>query len=308
MSVSRPIARRQNDEPSLTLLRAIAVVHRSTQHAQALSLVLSAVVAALGLLTVAFPAAAAPVALVGAAWAVVYATAIVPWAGRHLRTSATLQEMFDVRLFGLPWNQVAVGDRLSEDEVSRLSRRFRGREERLRDYYLVAALPAPLDVLFCLEQNLAWGSRVRRRFAHLMIAVVVLWCAVGVLLAIAEGSTVVQLISGWLIPSLGLLLLCVDTYRAQMSNTDERTRVLGLLRAVSADAGSPPAVSGPEFVGFARQIQDVLFHIRRQQPRMPSWFFWRFHDSDLADFRFRMRELEAGVGRGDQVARQPSPH
>lgn len=304
MSVSRPIAQRQNDEPSLTLLRAIAVVHRSTQRAHGLSLLLSALVAALGLMTVPFPASAAPVTLVGAAWAVLYATVIVPWAGRHLRTSAILQEMFDVRLFGLPWNQVAVGDRLSEDEVSRLSRRFRGSEERLRDYYLVAALPVPHDVLFCLEQNLAWGSRVRRRFAHLTIALVVLWCAVGVVLAIAEGSTVVQLISGWLIPSLGLLLLCVDTYRAQMSNTDERTRVLGLLRAVTADPGSP-AASGTGLVGLARQIQDVLFHIRRQQPRMPSWFFWRFHDSDLADFRFKMRELEASVSPGD---RQPSTH
>jgi hypothetical protein len=80
-----------------------------------------------------------------------------------------MQEKLDVHLFDLPWNAVLVGDEPSEEEVGRLSRRFRGDEASLRDYYLVAAVAAPHDVLFCFEQNLAWGSRVRQRYAAALL-------------------------------------------------------------------------------------------------------------------------------------------
>ena len=163
----RRINQSQNNDRSLILFRAIAVAHRYTQRAQAVSLLMSLVVASLGVVAkVALPPLQPAVSIIGALWAGVYAVVLAPLIGRHLYVSATLQEMLDTDLFDLPWNAVLVGERLSEDELSRLSRRFRGDETRLRDYYLVATVAAPYDVLFCLEQNLAWGSRVRRRFGR----------------------------------------------------------------------------------------------------------------------------------------------
>jgi hypothetical protein len=280
----------------MTLLRAIAVAHRYSQRAQGGSLAVSVLVAALGLMTRPAPGTTSTVVLVGTGWAVIYATLVVPWSARHMRTSAMLQEMLDVGLFNLPWNGVLVGDRVSEDDVSRLSRRFRGDLNRLRDYYLVANVPAPYDVLFCLKQNLAWGSRVRRRFANALVVVVVLWLATGFIVGIATGGTISQFVTQWFVPSLGLLLLCLDIYRAQVSITRERTRVVVLLRPVVDDPASPVLASDLTFTAFARRIQDVLFQLRRQQPRTPDWFFRLFHDRDKEDFQFEMQHLEARLG------------
>ncbi len=262
---------------------------------------MSVLVACLSLLAKPVPGATPTVVLVGTAWAVIYATLVVRWSGRYMRTSATLQEMLDVGLFNLPWNMVAVGDPVPEDDVSRLSRRFRRGVSRLRDYYLVAEVPAPYDVLFCLEQNLAWGSRVRLRFANVLAAAVMLWFAAGLAVGIATGSTVGQLVTQWFVPSLGLLLLCLDVYRAQVSITRERTRVLGLLRTTVDDPASPVLATDQAFTVFARQIQDVLFQMRSQQPRVPTWFFRWFHDSDITDFRFKMQALEARFGNATQT-------
>jgi hypothetical protein len=200
-----------------------------------------------------------------------------------------------------------VGDRISEDEVSQLSRRYRGDEARLRGYYLVADVPAPYDVLFCLEQNLAWGSRVRRRFANVLAAIVVAWCGAGVAVAFATGATVSRLLSDWYVPALGLLLLCLDTVRAQAAVTQERTRVLRLVRAVADDPASPVMASPESFTAFARQVQDVLLQTRRQQPRVPKWFFQWFHDSDAADFRHKMLALQAKLAVGAPIGSSPSP-
>jgi hypothetical protein len=294
------IARMQNEERSLVLLRAIGVTQRYAQRAQEASLVVSVLVAALGLILRPVPGTTSTAVIVGTAWAVLYATLVVPLAGRSMRTSAILQEMFDTTVLALPWNKVLVGDPVPEDDISRLSRRDRRDEDSLRDYYLVAGVPAPYDVLFCMEQNLAWGSRVRRRFTNAVAILAAVWFVVGLMTAIGTDSTVGRMVTQWLVPSLGMLLLCADIVRAQVSITRERTRVLALVRtAVEVKAPSVPA-NDP---AFARQVQDVLFQLRRQQPRAPGWFFRRFRDDDMTDFRYKMRELETRFGD----ATQPKP-
>jgi hypothetical protein len=289
MSVNRGIDRLQNDDGSRDLLRAIAVAHRSTQRVQALSLVMSLTLAVLGIVArLAVPQALPGVTTAGAVWAGVYAIVLSPLVGRYQRTSATLQESLDVALFGLPWNGVLVGERPSVTEVSRLARRYRGKERRLRDYYVVANIVSPYDVLFCLEQNLAWGSRVRRRYAQVLIAVVTVWCVVVVGINFFTGNSVANLVSAWLVPSLGLLLTCSDIARTQLSSTRDRERVLPQVQAALENRATVPA----DDQTFARQVQDVLFLVRRQQPRTPQWFFDRFHEDDQADFEHKKQELE----------------
>jgi predicted pore-forming effector associated with SMODS systems len=291
------IADRQDSVAGLRLLKAAAVAHTRNQRAQALSFGVSIVLAVAGLPAGPGSWFGTALTLGGTLWAAVYKAVMAPWAERYLATAATLQEMFDADLLGLPWNRVAVGDRLGEDEVSRLSRRFRGNEKRLRGYYLVASAADPYDVLFCLEQNLVWGSRIRLRFAQLMLAVLVLWSVAGVVVTSATGGTVSRLVTGWFVPSLGLLLLCLDMYRTQMASTRERRRVLKLVRAVIDEPASPVITEPGALIVFARQVQDTLYHMRRLQPRLPNWYFQHYHDQDKADFQVKMHELEARFPR-----------
>jgi hypothetical protein len=288
-NVSVAISRNQNSPDSVTLMRAITVAHRRAQRAQTSSLIVSGALAALSVLAAAVPSLATAIALLGAAWAVAYSVLVVPWSYRGLRQAATLQEMFDVDLFELPWNHVTAGPRLSAEKVSQLSRGFRGDESELRDYYLVPDLPYPKDMLFCLEQNLAWGPRVRQRYAYTMAYVVGAWCVAGVVVGFVRHLTVADLIMIWFVPSLGLLLLCLDIYRTQTGATREREVALGVLRARQEESHTEE-----EWVGFARQLQDVIFQSRQRYPRVPHWFFRRFHDSDRTDFQLAMRQLEIG--------------
>jgi hypothetical protein len=131
LSSIHPITDRQDSAAAMRLLKAVAVTHLHNQRVQALSIGISIALAVTGLLTGPGSTYAAVVTLIGALWAAVYQGLMAPWAERNIRTAAALQEMFDADLLGLPWNRVAVGDRIGDDEVSRLSRRFRGDESRL---------------------------------------------------------------------------------------------------------------------------------------------------------------------------------
>ncbi|MFG2313816.1 S-4TM family putative pore-forming effector [Streptomyces tendae] len=226
MASTHPIADRQESAAAMRVLKAIAVAHLRNQRAQSLSLGVSVALAVAGLLIGSGSRYGTAITLSGTLWAALYMGVMAPWAERYLRIAATLQEMFDADVLGLPWNSVAAGHRISDDEVSRLSRRFRGADDRLRGYYLSVDAAAPYDVLFCLEQNLAWGSRVRLRFAQLMLGVLVLWSVAGVLLTLATDGTLSRLVTGWFVPSLALLLLCLEMHRTQMTSIQERQRVL----------------------------------------------------------------------------------
>ncbi|MBA6440968.1 hypothetical protein H3T12_42440 [Streptomyces sp. GMR22] len=126
MTSTHPISDRQESAAAMRVLKAIAVAHLRNQRAQTLSLSVSVALAVAGLLAGSGSRYGTAITLGGTLWAALYMGVMAPWAERYLRIAATLQEMFDADVLGLPWNNVAVGNRIGNDEVSRLSRRFRG--------------------------------------------------------------------------------------------------------------------------------------------------------------------------------------
>jgi hypothetical protein len=66
------------------------MAHRYTQRAQALTLIMSLVLAVQGIVArLAYPSALPAVTIAGAVWAALYAIVPSPLAGRYLRTSLT---------------------------------------------------------------------------------------------------------------------------------------------------------------------------------------------------------------------------
>ncbi|GAA2188709.1 S-4TM family putative pore-forming effector [Micromonospora lupini] len=136
------------------------------------------------------------------------------------------------------------------------------------------------------------GARVRWRYAYTVLAGVALWTAVGIVFAVTADLTVADLLTQWFVPSLGALLLGVEIYRGQRDVAAERDRALAILqrRIAAAVRGDAPATD-PTLLTLARQIQDLIFHSRRGQARVPDWFFRRFHAADRVDFQAAMANL-----------------
>ena len=293
------ISQLQNTEPLLTLLKAALTSHRRAQRLQAARIWLSLAVAGLAIVAAVEPSTAEAASVVGGVWALAYA-ATINVSLNETRRAATLQEMFDVALFDLPWNSMAAGHRIEHHEVSRLARRYRGSANRLVDYYDIPDLPRPFDVLACQHQNLGWGSRVRARYGTMLTVALIGWSALGLVVAAAAGLTVSQLILAWFIPSLGGLMMGVDIHREQREVIEIRTRALHLANERIAAALHAPE-SGPGLEQFARQVQDAILSTRQDQVRAPEWFARCFHRSDRADFQLAVnRRFEPLVGTPQQ--------
>ncbi len=295
---ARPLAERENQPNLVRLLRAAAVSHRRAQRLDVAQIGVSVFVAALGLVAAFASAAETPVAILGGLWAVAYSSGLAAWGENELRRAALLQEMFDVQAFELPWNEVAAGVPLEAHEVSRLSQQCRIPDELFRDYYLVPPVPRPYDVLGCQQQNLGWAARVRRRYARALLTVAGIWSGAGLLVGWLGGLNVPELLLRWYLPSLGALLLAVDTYRAQRDAAAERERVLSLMNECMNDTARRAASETAEpLLTLAREVQDVIFKARSEHSRVPNLFFRWFRDRDRTDFAAAMAELQHMISR-----------
>ncbi|MFJ8937770.1 S-4TM family putative pore-forming effector [Streptomyces sp. NPDC102365] len=301
---STPIFHRQNDPDLLVLLKAASVSHRRAKRLASAHVSLSLLLAAVGVAGVFAPALKTPGTLLGLLWALAYAAGARLWGVGEMRRAALLQEMFDVRLLKLPWNTVlAGGTELPAQEVNRVARRYTAPESRLHDYFYEAtALSRPLDVLACQLQTLGWGPRVRRRYATAVSCGLVLWSLVGIGTGLARSMTVSDLLLHWFVPSLGLLLLGLDTAAAQRDTAGAREHAQSVLLASMREhvARGRPSEDVPDLLQLARQAQDVLLQTRLGQVRVPDWFFSRFQTADREDFVQAMREL-------DRAAADPPP-
>jgi hypothetical protein len=286
------------------LLRAMSASHGRAQRLDVASTALSVLVAASGLVATFVADVATPVTAIGALWALAYSTGLGTWTDAELRRAARIQEMFDIRLYGLGWNPVVAGEAVSAPEVSRLSSRFHGRDDMIRDYYEIPDFPNPYDILACQMMNLGWGARVRLRFAYSILAVILAWSVACAVIGAIADLTVAKLLLELYVPSLGGLMLGLDMFRRQREVVEERERVLQHLRKrVAAAAREPRSIAVEDRLrSLARQVQDAIFLTRISCPRVPNWFFLRFRTTDRIDFVADMEELQSMISGASPVA------
>ncbi|WP_189335642.1 S-4TM family putative pore-forming effector [Actinoplanes ianthinogenes] len=316
MTDRRPAVRQRPIDPTLShLLRATAVSHARVRRLHALRLVISAGLAAAGLFAVFLGAVtgnplSVTLSVIGVLWALAYSLGLASWADRELRRAALLQEAFEVRFFQLPWNCILAGDEIIPEDVRHLSSRYRG--DPPRDHYEMPNLPRPFDILARQQQNLSWGSRVRRRYAQVVMAAMAGWAALGLVTGMLRDSTITDLFVQWFVPSLGMFMLGWDTFRDQRTVAADRKRVCGYSRARCvqlAHANLDPETNR-DLCRMARQVQDQLFLSRRRAARVPRWFFARYYTQDSSDFTAGLAETRTtllAAGLNARVRRPPNP-
>jgi uncharacterized membrane protein len=274
--VSPPTKKISISREGETALRAMSVSHRRVRILAGVRLLISAAIAAAGAVMTLSSVSTTWVTFVGATWAGIYAIGLTWWADAELLRAAKLQEKFEVEAFGLPWNEVAAGAEVRSTDRSALSQKF-GNRHVDSDWDEMPDFPRPFDVLARQLENLRWGSRVRRRYADFVAAVVGAWLIAGAVVGVVGDFTVAEIFTGWYIPSLGGLLFGLESIRQQRAVAKERERVGDYAEKKILEAAphrDDPAVDA-SLVMLSRQLQDVLFRTRSRAPRVPVYPFYR---------------------------------
>ncbi|KOX19792.1 transposase [Saccharothrix sp. NRRL B-16348] len=288
----RAIHERQLDDDMLRLQRAASASHQRGQLLEAVRVAAAAVLAAAGVLVTLLGYGRPVVSIVGFFWFILSAFLLKRMSGTTARQGALLQEMFDTKLFHLPWRSTVAGDPIPEPDVYRLARKLRlggAKDQRITAgwYDSTADVHHPYDVLIAQEQNLAWDARLRRRYSYLVAGAAVLWTAIGLAAGLAiANATLPDTLLSFFVPSLAAYQIAYEVWSGQQRVADERERLAKVVNGELRN-GRPGPVTDTEWHRLrdvARDVQDGVLRTRLDPTRVPEWFYRRFRDGDERDF------------------------
>ncbi|MBS1891563.1 MAG: hypothetical protein JST59_09730 [Actinobacteria bacterium] len=263
------ISERQNEPEALAFARAFrrryAVARRWRLLRVGVGLLIGTVGVFLALLV---PSTEEYVSAIAAAWLVFGRTVLDGCEERQRRCGTLAQELFDTRVFELPWNTSAVGARPAPEDVRNWGR---GRDdEGLRDWY-PDARPArhPLDVLLCQRSIITWARQDHATYTDLLrwgaglafLATIVL----GVVLGLSLGEYLLRL--G--VPVLPACLDVLDIAKANAQVARSKRRLeqrADLLLEGARTSGTMPTIAE------CRELQDEIY-ATRLMPGVPSWMY-----------------------------------
>lgn len=287
-----PIHQRQLDPRMIRLQRAAAASHQRGQLVESIRAGAAILLAAAGIVVTLAGHGRPAMSITGAAWFLVSAFLLKRVAGATARQGALLQEMFDTALFYLPWRPTVAGDPVPEPDVHHLARGLRqggAKDQRITAgwYDSTEGVHHPYDVLIAQEQNLGWDARLRRRYASLILAAVVIWSCLGLVAGIAiANATIVNTLLSFFIPSLAAYQVALEIWAGQQRIAAERQRLLNAVTTELRNA-QPGPVSDHEWHRVrevARDIQDGILRTRLDAIRVPEWFYRHYRNRDELDF------------------------
>lgn len=194
------------------------------------------------------------------------------------RIAATIQEQFDTDLFGIPWNQTLVGDRIAPEKIRKASKRLKEDRNQLKNWYTgLNCTKKELNVLLAQRTNLIWDSNQRKKYA----------IAVGIITIMYLAFTIVI---GWN-TSLGRYLLTLFLPSAPILIHGLKTVLANWTRAKQCESLAKDEMTSFEFITCkadseiwqkCRQYQDIIYQKRCDTTLVPNWWYklWRTENED----------------------------
>ncbi|HEV7642089.1 MAG TPA: S-4TM family putative pore-forming effector [Gaiellaceae bacterium] len=269
MTPSASIAERQNASSALREARAFRRRYAIARRWRTLRVGVGLLLGTAGIvLAFAVHGATDWVAASAGAWALLSRTWLIREEQRSQDRGARAQEMFDVGLFDLPWNEGLAGERPALEDILNWGRRQR--DDGLRNWYPdVSAARPPMDALICQRASLTWARQDHSTYARILrgalTAAFVATVVIGVATHVSLGEYVLRL-------GLPVLPATLDLLDIAGAN-EELSRSRGRLeRAADRVIDEARASATLPTVGRCRAIQDELYSSRRVAG-VPGWLY-----------------------------------
>ena len=273
MPVHPSISERQNSAESIELLRADTHFYLRAKRLHALRVAGTLILALLAPVILFWkPGWGDFVGALAGAWVLVGRTILSWFEDRSVKKAVTIQEQFDVEVFGLEWNDGLAGPKEAPEDIHTAAQKIQGmRAAALRDWYPEAdAAPWPLNVILCQRSSAVWGRRGHYWYAIFVLALGIAWFIAGLIMTAAAHVTLTGYLVKVFLPSQPAFLDTIDLFRGHLKQSQAKEalerKTTDLWNEGVADADS---VSEPD----CREVQDQTYALRRRGIQIPQLIY-----------------------------------
>jgi len=201
---------------------------------------------------------------------------------KKLRDSASrVQELFDIKVLGIDWNDIAVGKKPDPELVHEEAQKYgldEAKKAGLKNWYpvIIDTVPEIFGIVISQRTNVWWDCKMRRKYACFIRIVLLSIALVLIGYGLYDKKDMFEFLTFIVAP---LASTYVFGYRQMMEHTDAADRLdrlKDLAEKVWADA-----ISGKEISSIkinCRALQDQIFDNRRRNPPVFDFLFKWFRD------------------------------
>jgi hypothetical protein len=290
------IARLQNEEKQLKLLRARSNLYSRASAVAGLQVVLTILFPVVGaVFSIWRPELRAPVAAMSLAVLALDALVLDHQQKRILKRAAKIIEQFDCTVLDIPWASFIVGEKAEAEDINNAAARYSMRHDdsMVLKWYpeYVAQTPIHIGRIICQRSNLRYGSQLRRGYSK-----VIAYGAVGLLaLLVAAGIAQNLRINDWILTVVLAAPILAWATREFYRHRDMAETLEDLLSKVNKlwDSARKGEYDAETCQQKSRELQSAIYLRRAAGPVVLS-FMYRWKRADLED---EMRQTVATLAR-----------
>jgi hypothetical protein len=200
---------------------------------------------------------------------------------KNQHMAASVQELFDTKLFELPWNNFLGAEKIYDDEIDRLDRNSKidVYKHKLIDWYPKKAFSLAADKgrLVCQQANLGWnlsGRKVVLKALYVTITILILAASIYFYVNEIEFD---EIITRYLMP------LAPGVYRLKdivVKMRSSKNRLESLKKTNLSLIETAPSLSSEELDQLSRSLQDQIFLNRKTDLPIFNSLYWKMRSNE----------------------------
>jgi hypothetical protein len=198
---------------------------------------------------------------------------VVDWKQKKLtKTAASIQEMFDRKLFKLPNNNFANTEDVPMEKIVALAKKC---PDAMTNWYsenITPFIPHKIAVIICQKANLTWDMAVRKKYRVCMSILVLVYFFVFAAALVGKDHDTSDLLKHIFLLLVGAAAFIKYAYSVLSENSDIIKEKTGLNLAIEKivtefyKSGKEPSI------GNLSNIQTVIYNTRKKSTKVPDWF------------------------------------
>lgn len=276
------INQKQNSGEQIEMLAAQRQLYSSAKRIMGVQMILAGPVAVTAtLIGIFFPEFKNYAALLGITILVLDLVFLNPLQKKLRSQGALVQEAFDTKVLDIVWNEIKVGKKPEPELIHEYARVF-GRDkvklDMLRNWYPADTQRLPVDWgrIVCQRANIWWDSKLRRRYANSVLAVLVLLAIVLVWFGFGKAMDVTDFVMKVAVPLAALYKLGVSQFIEHRDAADRLDKLKDHAEKIWSEAINGAGID--VLKAKSRNLQDEIFDGRKRNPPIFDFIFFIFRN------------------------------
>jgi hypothetical protein len=193
---------------------------------------------------------------------------------RNKKTATSIQEKFDLCIFGIPENELLNSVFIDYDIIRKYSKRDKNNSKKVKrvtNWYSekIVNLETNVAILFCQRMNICYDQNIKKKYNILLTILSILTFAILLTIALVNDFSLKKFIIEVVLPSFPIFNFTYKEISTNLESIDNLQKLREIIETKLNSLSTSAIIEDEEL----RNIQDRIFQNRILSPLIPDFIY-----------------------------------